>query len=401
MLASGGLAAAAIWPSGRALAQASDNVVKVGVLDDMSGPFADQQGMGDVVSARMAIEDFGGRVLGSPIELVFGDLQNRPDVGMGIARRWYDEDRVDAIFGIGNSAVALAVQQLTREKNRINVSVAAGTTDLTGRGCTPNGLHWTYDNYALARGTVSAMIGEGRRRWYFLTSDYAFGHSLEANGTEAVRALGGEVLGAVRAPLNETDFSAHLLRAAQSGAQVLGLAVAGTDLINAVKQMGEFGLIRRGIQPAALLCLLTNVKAIGLETAQGLVFTEAYYWDQDDQTRAFASRFARTHGRPPTMFQASMWGAVTHYLKAVQAAGTDAAPAVMAKMREMPIDDFMTRNGRIREDGRVIRDMYLMRAKRPSESRSEWDLLEVVKTIPGDQAFRPAGESECPALRRT
>ena len=401
MLASGGLAAAAIWPSGRAVAQISDNAVKIGVLDDMSGPFADQQGMGDVVSARMAVEDFGGRVLGSPIEIVYGDLQNRPDVGMGIARRWYDEERVDAIFGIGNSAVALAVQQLTREKNRINVSVAAGTTELTGRGCTPNGLHWTYDNYALARGTVSAMIGEGRRRWYFLTSDYAFGHSLEANGTEVVRALGGEVLGSVRAPLNETDFSAHLLRAAQSGAQVLGLAVAGTDLINAVKQMGEFGLIRRGIQPAALLCLLTNVKAIGLETAQGLVFTEAYYWDQDDQTRAFASRFARTHGRPPTMFQASMWGAVTHYLKAVQAAGTDAAPAVMAKMREMPIDDFMTRNGRIREDGRVIRDMYLMRAKRPSESRSEWDLLEVVKTIPGDQAFRPAGESECPALRRT
>ena len=401
LLASGGLGAAAIWPSRRALAQISDNTVRIGVLDDMSGPFADQQGMGDVVSARMAVEDFGGRVLGSPIELVFGDLQNRPDVGMGIARRWYDEERVDAIFGIGNSAVALAVQQLTREKNRINVSVAAGTTELTGRGCTPNGLHWTYDNYALARGTVSAMIGEGRRRWYFLTSDYAFGHSLEANGTEVVRALGGEVLGSVRAPLNETDFSAHLLRAAQSGAQVLGLAVAGTDLINAVKQMGEFGLIRRGIQPAALLCLLTNVKAIGLETAQGLVFTEAYYWDQDDRTRAFAARFARVHGRPPTMFQASMWGAVTHYLKAVQAAGTDAAPAVMAKMREMPIDDFMTRNGRIREDGRVIRDMYLMRAKRPSESRSEWDLLEVVKTIPGDQAFRPAGESECPALRRT
>ena len=293
MLASGGLAAAAVQPSRRALAQASDNAIRIGVLDDMSGPFADQQGMGDVVSARMAVEDFGGRVLGSPIELVFGDLQNRPDVGMGIARRWYDEDRVDAIFGIGNSAVALAVQQLTREKNRINVSVAAGTTELTGRGCTPNGLHWTFDNYALARGTVSAMIGEGRRRWYFLTSDYAFGHSLEANGTEVVRALGGEVLGSTRAPLNETDFSAHLLRAAQSGAQVLGLAVAGTDLINAVKQMGEFGLIRRGIQPAALLCLLTNVKAIGLETAQGLVFTEAYYWDQDDETRAFAARFAR------------------------------------------------------------------------------------------------------------
>lgn len=395
------LAAASIWPAGRALAQASDNVVKLGVLDDMSGPFADQQGMGDVVAARMAIEDFGGRVLGSPIELVFGDLQNRPDIGMGIARRWYDQERVDAIFGIGNSAVALAVQQLTREKNRINISVAAGTTELTGRGCSPNGVQWTYDNYALARGTVSAMIGEGKRRWYFITSDYAFGHSLEANGIEAVRALGGEVVGTTRAPLNETDFSAHLIRAAQSGANVLGLAVAGTDLIGAVKQMGEFGLTRRGIQPAALLCLLTNVRAIGLETAQGLVFTEAYYWDRDEASRAFAARFARLHGRPPTMFQASMWGAVTHYLKAVQAAGTDAAPAVMARMREMPIEDFMTRGGRIREDGRVIRDMLLMRAKRPAEQRGEWDLLEVVKTIPGDQAFRPAAESECPALRPT
>lgn len=395
-----GLAAAAIWPAGRATAQVSDNTVKIGVLDDMSGVFADQQGMGDVVSARMAIEDFGGRVLGQPIELVYGDLQNRPDIGMAVARRWYDQEKVDAIFGIGNSAVALAVQQLTREKNKINVSIAPGTTELTGAACTPNGLHWTYDNYALARGTVSAMMAEGKRKWYFLTSDYAFGHSLEANGAAVVRALGGEVVGSTRAPLNESDFSAHLLRAAGSGAQVLGLAVAGTDLINAVKQMGEFGLIRRGMQPAALLCVLTNVRAIGLETAQGLVFTEAYYWDQNDATRAFATRFARLHGRPPTMFQASMWGAVTHYLKAVQAAGTDATQPVLEKMRSTPINDFMTTNGRIREDGRIIRDMYLMRAKAPAQSRSEWDLLEVVKTIPGDQAYRPAAESECPLLRR-
>jgi branched-chain amino acid transport system substrate-binding protein len=257
--AAGGLAAAAIWPAGRALAQPSDGVVKIGVLDDMSGVFADQQGMGDVVSARMAVEDWGGRVLGAPVELVYGDLQNRPDVGMGIARRWYDQEKVDAIFGIGNSAVALAVQQLTREKNRINISVAAGTTDLTGRGCSPLGVHWTYDNYALARGTATAMVADGRRRWFFITSDYAFGHSLEQNGTEIVRALGGEVVGSVRAPFPETDFSSHIVRAAQSGAQVVGLAVSGTDLINAVKQMGEFGLMRRGIQPAALLCLLTNV----------------------------------------------------------------------------------------------------------------------------------------------
>jgi branched-chain amino acid transport system substrate-binding protein len=399
LLGGTGLATAAIWPAGRALAQASDNVVKIGVLDDMSGVFADQQGMGDVVSARMAIEDFGGRVLGAPIELVYADLQNRPDIGMGIARRWYDQEKVDAIFGIGNSAVALAVQQLTREKNKINVSIAPGTTELTGTGCTPNGLHWTYDNYALARGTVSAMMAEGKRKWYFLTSDYAFGHSLEANGAAVVRALGGEVVGATRAPLNESDFSAHLLRAAQSGAQVLGLAVAGTDLINAVKQMGEFGLIRRGMQPAALLCVLTNVRAIGLDTAQGLVFTEAYYWDQNDETRAFSTRFARLHGRPPTMFQASMWGAVTHYLNAVKAAGADATQPVLEKMRATPINDFMTKNGRIREDGRIIRDMYLMRAKAPAQSRGEWDLLEVVKTIPGDEAYRPAAESECPLLR--
>ncbi|WP_424811413.1 ABC transporter substrate-binding protein [Roseococcus sp. YIM B11640] len=394
------LASAAIWPAGRATAQTSDNIVKIGVMDDMSGVFADQQGMGDVVSARMAIEDFGGRVNNMPIELVYADMQNRPDVGMSIARRWYDQERVDAIFGLGNSAVALAVQQLTREKNKINVSIAAGTTELTGAGCTPTGLHWTYDNYALARGTVTAMLGEGKRKWFFLTSDYAFGHSLEANGMAVVRALGGEVVGSTRAPLNESDFSAHLLRAAGSGAQVVALAVAGNDLINAVKQMGEFGLLRRGLQPAALLCLLTNVRAIGLETAQGLVFTEAYYWDQNDETRAFSTRFARIHGRPPTMFQASMWGAVTHYLNAIKAAGTDATGPVMEKMRATPINDFMTKNGRIREDGRIIRDMYLMRAKRPSESRGEWDLLDVVQTIPGDQAYRPAAESECPLLRR-
>ncbi|HYF06615.1 MAG TPA: ABC transporter substrate-binding protein [Acetobacteraceae bacterium] len=399
------LAAAAALPaplvlSARAQGPISDGVVKIGVLNDMSGVFADQQGMGDVVSARLAIEDFGGRVLGAPIELVFGDLQNRADVGMAIARRWYDQERVDAIFGVGNSAVALAVQQLTREKNRINVSVAAGTTDLTQRACSPLGVHWTYDNYALSRGTVTAVMRGGGRRWFFLTSDYAFGHSLEANATEVIRAQSGQVVGSARAPLGESDYSSHLVRAAQSGANVLGIAAAGTDFINIVKQMGEFGLMRRGLQPAALLCLLTNIRAIGLDQAQGLVFTEAYYWDQNDATRAYAQRFQRIHGRPPTMFQACMWGAVTHYLKAIQEAGTDAAPAVMAKMRETPINDFMTHNGRLREDGRVIRDMYLMRAKRPQDSRGEWDLLEVVETIPGDQAFRPLSESECPLVRR-
>jgi branched-chain amino acid transport system substrate-binding protein len=400
LLCAGALALAAIRPSqGRAQAGISDGVVKIGVLDDMSGVFADQQGMGDVVSARLAIEDFGGRVNGMPVELVFGDLQNRADVGLAIARRWFDQERVDAIFGLGNSAVALAVQNLAKEKQKIDIVIAAGTTDLTGPACSPYGVHWTYDNYALSRGTVGAVMRAGGRRWFFITSDYAFGHSLEANATAAIRRLGGEVVGGARAPLGETDYSSHLVRAAGSGANVVGIAAAGTDFINIVKQMGEFGLMRRGIQPAALLCLLTNVKAIGLETAQGMVFTEAYYWDQNDETRAYAQRFQRIHGRPPTMFQASMWGAVTHYLKAVQAAGTDAAAPVMAKMREMPINDFMTRNGTIRADGRVIRDMYLMRAKRPGENKGEWDLLEVVQTIPGEEAFRPLAEGGCPLLR--
>lgn len=391
---------AAIRPrEGRAQSGISDGVVKIGVLDDMSGVFADQQGMGDVVAARMAAEDFGGKVGNTPIEVVFGDLQNRPDVGLSIARRWYDQERVDAIFGLGNSAVALAVQNLAREKQKIDVVVAAGTTDLTGKDCSPFGVHWTYDNYALARGTVGAVMRNGGNRWYFITSDYAFGHSLEANAVAVIRQLGGQVAGSSRAPLGETDYSSHLVRAAQSGANVVGIAAAGTDFINIVKQMGEFGLTRRGIQPAALLCLLTNIKAIGLDTAQGMVFTEAYYWDQNDATRGFAQRFQRIHGRPPTMFQASMWGAVTHYLKAVQAAGTDAAAPVMAKMRETPINDFMTRNGTIRADGRVMRDMYLMRAKAPRAAQGEWDLLEVVQTIPAEEAFRPLAEGGCPLVR--
>lgn len=383
----------------RAQAAISDGVVKIGVLDDMSGVFSDQQGMGDVVGARMAVEDFGGRVLGMPVEVVYADLQNRADVGMAVARRWYDQEKVDAILGLGNSAVALAVQNLSKERQRITIPVAAGTTDLTGPACSPYGVHWTYDNYSAAKGPVTALVGGGRTRWFFVTSDFAFGHSLEQNASQILRGLGGEVLGAVRAPLGETDYSSYLVRAASSGAQVVGICAGGADMINIAKQMGEFGLLRRGIQPAALNCSLSNIRSIGLETGQGLVYSEPYYWDQNDETRAFAARFARIHGRPPTAFQASCWGAVTHYLKAIQAAGTDAAPAVMAKMREIPINDFMTRNGSIRIDGRVIREMYLMRVKRPGQNRGEWDLLEVAQAIPGDQAFRPLAEGGCPLVR--
>lgn len=384
---------------GRAQGNISDGVVKIGILNDMTGVFSDQQGMGEVVAARLAVEDFGPRVLGAPIELTHGDLLNRADVGMAIARRWYDQERVDAIFGLGNSAVALAVQGLSRERQRVNLSISAGTTDLTGAQCSPFGIHWVYDNYSAAKGPVTALVQQDRKRWYLIVTDYAFGHSLEANAREILGGLGGTVVGAVRAPLGETDYSSYLVRAAASGAQVVGICAGGADAINIAKQMGEFGLFRRGITPAALNWSLTSVRSVGLETGQGIVYAESYYWDQTPETRAFSARFARLHGRPPTSFQASSYGAVMHYLKAVQAAGTDAAPAVMAKMRELPINDFMTTNGSLRADGRVMREVYLMRIKAPAASRSEWDLCEVVSRIPAEDAFRPMAGSACALVR--
>ncbi|MEO9191180.1 MAG: ABC transporter substrate-binding protein [Acetobacteraceae bacterium] len=403
------LAAAAVLPAvaafggRRAAAQGaahaiSDGIVKIGVLDDMSGVFADQQGIGDFVSAQMAAEDFGGHVLGAPVQVIEADLQNRPDIGLSIARRWFDQEKVDAIFGLGNSAVALAVQELCKQRQKVDVVIAAGTTDLTGKQCSPYGVHWTYDNYSAAKGPITALMAEGKKKWFFITADYAFGHSLEENATEIINGLGGKVVGHALAPLGETDYSAHLARAAASGADAVGLCEGGADFINAAKQMGEFGLIRSGIVPAALNCSLTNIHSLGLPIAQGMIFSQPYYWDQTDATRAFAARFAKRHGRPPTAFQASTWGAVTHYLKSVQAAGTDAAPSVMDKMRAIPINDFMTKNGQLRIDGTVLREEYLLRAKKPAQSHSEWDLLEVVQAIPGKDAFRPLNEGGCPLV---
>jgi branched-chain amino acid transport system substrate-binding protein len=383
-----------------ARAEYSDGAIRIGVLADMSGVFADIQGPGDVVAARMAIEDMGGRIGNVPVELVSGDGQNRTDIGVSLARRWFDAERVDAIFGLTNSAIALGVQALGAERGKITVATSVGTTDLTGRACSPVGAHWVYDNYALAAGTATAITQGGARDWFFITSDYAFGHSLEANAAAVVRANGGRVLGAVRAPLGTTDYSNVIAQAAASRAQIIGIAAAGADFQNIVRQMAEFRLDRRGVRPAALLALLTDVKALSSQVAQGLVFTEAYYWDQNDETRAFAARFQARHGRPPTMFQAGTWSAVTHYLRAVQAAGTDNGMTVMERMRATPINDFMTRNGTIREDGRVMRDMYLMRALPPDQVRGEWGLLEVIATIPAERAFRPLSESECQRVRR-
>lgn len=380
-----------------AAAQISDNVVRIGVLGDMSGPNADQQGPGDVVAARMAVEDFGGKVRGMPIEIVSGDLLGKTDVGVGIARQWFDQG-VDAIFSLGNSAVAIAVQGMAKEKNRITIATSAGADALTNKACTPVSLHWTYDTYALPKALASAIVQQGGKDWYFLTIDYAFGHALEAQATRFVTASGGHVLGATPHPPGETDFAAALQQATQSKATVLGLATSGAPMLNALKQFQEFGM-GRSMRPAALLTDVTDLRSLGLPATQGMLFVAAFYWDQNEATRAFAQRFYKLHGKMPTMFQASVYGAVTHYLKAIDAAGTDEAQAVMAKMRATPINDFMTTNGRIREDGRVIRDLYLMQVKAPDESKGEWDLAKVIATIPGDQAFRPLSESECPLVK--
>lgn len=385
-----------------ASAQVSDDIVKIGVMDDMSGPYADIQGPGDVVAVKMAVEDFGGAVNGKPIEVVSGDLQNKADVGSAIARRWYDVEKVDAILGLGNSAVAIAVQGISAEKNKVAITTAAGSTALTGKSCSPTGIHWVYDTYALAKGTATAMMKQGGAdSWFFLTTDYAFGHALEQDTSSIVKKNGGKVVGSVRAPLNTSDFSSFLLQAQSSKAQVIGLANAGADAVNAIKAASEFGIVAGGQKLAGLLVLITDIKSLGLNAAQGLLFTEAYYWDQNDETRAFAKRFAERHGgKPPTMFQAGIYSAAMHYLKAVKAAGTDDAPAVIAQMKKIPVNDFMTRNGTIRDDGRMMRDMYLLQAKKPSESKGPWDLMTVVATIPADDAFRPLSESECPLVKK-
>jgi branched-chain amino acid transport system substrate-binding protein len=390
------LAIAAITMANPAFAQISDGVVRIGVLSDMSGPNADQQGPGDVVAAKMAVADFGGKVHGAPIEVVGGDLLGKTDVGVGIARQWFDQG-VDAIFSLGNSSVAIAVQGMAQEKNRITIATSAGSDALTNKACSPVSLHWTYDTYAMPKALATAIVHQGGRDWYFLTIDYAFGHALEAQATRFVVANGGRVLGSTPHPPGETDFSASLTQAATSGATVLGLATSGAPMLNALKQFQEFGL-NKTMRPAALLTDVTDIRALGLPATQGLLFVAAFYWDQTDATRAFAERFRKLHGAMPTMFQASVYGAVTHYLQAIDAAGTDEAKAVMAKMRATPINDFMTTNGQIRGDGRVIRDLYLLQVKTPAESHGEWDLAKVIATIPGDQAFRPLSESECPLV---
>jgi branched-chain amino acid transport system substrate-binding protein len=378
-------------------AQISDDVVRIGVLNDQSGLYADLGGPGSVVAARMAVEDAGGAVLGKPVEIVFADHQNKSDVGAAIAREWFEVGKVDMAIGFDHSAVALAVEQLAAEKNRIAIAGAVGSTAFTGKSCTPTEASWIYDSYALTTSLAKAIVAEGRDTWFFITVDYAFGHSLEADATAAVKAAGGKVLGSVRHPLNTADFSSYLLQAQASGAKVVAFANGGGDMVNATKQANEFGLTKNQTI-VSLLVFISDVHSMELQAAQGLKFVTAFYWDRDDESRAWSKRFFARQGRMPTMPQAAVYSAIRHYLAAIAAAGTDEAKAVMAKMREQPVNDFYVRNGRLREDGRLVHDMYLAQVKKPSESTKPWDYYKMLATIPGDQAFRPLSEGGCPLV---
>jgi branched-chain amino acid transport system substrate-binding protein len=382
-------------------AQAQQVSVKVGVMNDRSGLYADLSGEGSVIAARMAVEDFKAQEKGIKVDIVSADHQNKPDVGSTIARQWYDQDGVDIILDVPTSSVALAVNQITREKNKIHINSGAASSDLTGKACSPNTIHWTYDTYALAQGTGGAMVKAGGDSWYFLTADYAFGHALERDTAAVVTKNGGKVLGAVRTPFPGTDFSSFLLQAQASRAKVIGLANAGGDTINSIKQAGEFGIVAGGQKLAGLLVFATDVHALGLQTAQGLVLTESFYWDQNDQTRAFADRFSKLNrGMKPSMVQAGVYSGLLHYLKAVEATKGKDPAAVMAKMKEMPTDDPLFGKGSVRADGRKMHDMYLFEVKKPSESKGPWDYYKQVAVLKADEAFKPLAESECSLVKK-
>ena len=393
--------AVACLGAGAAAAQGNDGPVKIGVLNDRSSLYADLSGQGSVEAAKLAVEDVGGKALGKPVEIVFADHQNKPDVGSSVARRWFDTEGVDVITDVPNSAVALAVQEVAREKGRITLFSGPATADLTGPKCSPTGVHWTYDTYGLAHGTGNAVVKSGGDTWFFITADYAFGHALERDTSEVVKGAGGKVLGSVRVPLNSQDFSSFLLQAQSSGAKVIGLANAGGDTVTSIKQASEFGIVQGGQKLAGLLVFVDDVHSLGLKTAQGLQLTESFYWDQNDQTRAWSKRFFERTNKMPSMVQAGVYGAVLHYLKAVEAVGSKDPQKVMAKMRETPINDFMTHDGKLREDGKVVRDMYLFEVKKPEESKGEWDLYKQVREIPAAEVTRPLDQGNCPLVKKS
>ena len=394
--------ALAILLAGPAQAQTAGGGVKIGVINDQSSIYADLSGMGGVEAARMAIEDFGGKALGKPIEMVTADHQNKPDVATSIVSKWYDVDNVDAVFDVPNSSVMLAVQEIARKAKKLVVVSTGATSDFTGKACSPFGIHWTYDTYAVAYGTGKVMVEQGGDTWFFITVDYAFGHALERDTSAFVKSAGGKVLGALRHPFPNQDFSTYLVQAQASKAKIIGLANAGSDVINTIKQAAEFGIARPGSgqRLAGLLLFDSDIHSLGLPTAQGIVMTTGFYWDFNDETRAFSKRFFERRKAMPTMVQAGVYSAVQHYLKAVQALGSKDSLAVASKMKEMPINDFFAKNGRIREDGRMVHDMYLAQVKTPAESKYPWDYLNILKVIPGNEAFRPLSESECPLVKK-
>ena len=395
------LLAAVALAVGPAHAQISDGVVKIGVLNDQSGAYADITGPGSVVAARMAVEDFGAAKKGMKVEIVFADHQNKPDVGSSIARQWYDTEKVDLIIDVPTSSIALAISQITRDKHKAFIVSGAAASDLTGKACSPNTVHWTYDTWALANGTGSAIVKTGGDTWFFLTADYAFGHALERDVEAVVLKSGGKVVGKVRHPFPTSDFSSFLLQAQASKAKIIGLANAGADTINAIKQGAEFGIVRGGQQFAGLLVFISDVHALSLDKAQGLILTESFYWDLNDATRAWSRRFAERHRQAmPTMVQAGVYSAILHYLKAVEALRSDDGPRVIAKMKELPTDDPLFGKGRVRADGRKIHPMYLFEVKKPAESKGPWDYYTMRATIPADSAFRPLDQGDCPLVKK-
>lgn len=394
-------ALALAFMTGAAQAQGAGDVIKIGILNDQSGPYADVGGKGSVIAAKLAIEDFGGKLLGKRIEIIAADHQNKPDIASAIARQWIDTEHVDVIADGASSSAGLAIQEVTRDKGRVFIISAPASSDFTGKACSPTGFHFTYDTYALANGTAKALVKQGGDSWFFITADYAFGHALERDTGAFVSAGGGKVLGSVKHPLNTSDFASALLQAQASKAKVIGLANAGADTINSIKQSAEFGIVRGGQRLAGLLVFITDVQALGLQAAQGLVITNSFYWDMTEKTRAWTQRFmALNDGRIPTMIHAGTYSGILHYLRAAQAANSADPKVVAAKMHDMPINDMYNDNIVIRPDGRVLHKMFLRQVKSPAESKSKYDYYKLLAEIPGNQAFRPIEEGHCPYLEK-
>ena len=389
------LAATALTAPARAQDQ---KPLKIGVLTDLTSVYSDIGGKGNIEAAKMAIEDFGGQMFGKPIELVSSDVQMKADVAASIARKWWESEGVDAIIDMPTSATALAVMELSKQLEKPLIITDAASSDITGKSCSPYTAHWTYDTYSNAQTVGQAVVKQGGDSWYFITVDYAFGHAIEKDVSAVVAKAGGKVLGSSRHPLNSSDFSSYLLQAQQSKAKIIGMANAGGDLINLVKQAGEFGIVAGGQNLAGIVMFISDIHSLGLKTAQGLLITEGYYWDKDDLSREYGKKFFARMNRMPTMNQASTYSATLHYLKAVKAAGTRDTKTVMAKMRELPVRDYFTQNGYLREDGRMVHSMLLLQVKKPEESKYPWDYYKVLAEVPGDQVFRPMKDGGCPLV---